>query len=66
MIRKLAAVALLTAPFMASAQTTIPTAHYLLLELATKAAQAAVQACAKEGYAVSVAVVAREGATQVL
>ena len=66
MIGKLILTGLLAAPFALSAQTTLPTTHYLPLELATKAAQAAVGACAKEGYAVSVAVVAREGAVQVL
>ncbi|MCX5592743.1 GlcG/HbpS family heme-binding protein [Alcaligenes endophyticus] len=66
MIRKLVFSALVLTPFIASAQTTLPTTHYLPLELATKASQAAVQACAKDGYAVSVAVVAREGAVKVL
>ncbi len=66
MIRKIAAIALFATPFALSAQTTLPTTQYLPLELATKAAQATVQACAKEGYAVSVAVVARDGSTQVL
>ncbi|HCN71004.1 MAG TPA: hypothetical protein DIS96_04530 [Pusillimonas sp.] len=66
MIRKLMFAALLATPFVTHAQTTLPTTHYLPLELATKAAQATVKACAKEGYAVSVAVVAREGAVQVL
>lgn len=66
MIRKLIFATFVTVPFMVSAQTTLPTTHYLPLELATKAAQAAVKACAKEGHAVSVAVVAREGAVQVL
>lgn len=66
MIRKIVAVALFATPFTLSAQTTLPTTHYLPLELATKAAQETIAACAKEGYAVSVAVVAREGATQVL
>lgn len=66
MIRKSMLAALLAAPFIVQAQTTLPTTQYLPLELATKAAQASVQACAKDGYAVSVAVVAREGAVQVL
>jgi len=66
MIRKLILASLFAIPVVAGAQTTLPTTHYLPLELATKAAQAAVSACAKEGYAVSVAVVAREGAVQVL
>lgn len=66
MIGKLILTGLLAVPFALSAQTTLPTAHYLPLALATKAAQATVEACAKEGYAVSVAVVAREGAVQVL
>lgn len=66
MIRKFVLAAMVATPVMVGAQTTLPTTHYLPLELATKAAQAAVKACNKEGYAVSVAVVAREGAIQVL
>ncbi len=66
MIRKLAFSVLLFTPLAANAQATLPTTHYLPLELATKASQAAVQACEKEGYAVSVAVVTREGAIKVL
>ncbi|MGG4605783.1 GlcG/HbpS family heme-binding protein [Paenalcaligenes sp. Me131] len=66
MIRTLALTSVLLLPLAAGAQTTLPTAPYLPLELATQAAQAAVQACATEGYAVSVAVVARDGATKVL
>lgn len=44
----------------------LPTAPYLPLEMATKAAQAALDACAEKGNNVSVAVVARDGATKVL
>lgn len=66
MKRKLLFAGLLAAPLIAQAQAELPTSHYLPLTLATKAADAAVQACAKEGYSVSVAVVAREGAVQVL
>lgn len=44
----------------------MPTAAYLPLELATKAAQAAVDACAAKGFNVSVAVVARDGSTKTL
>lgn len=66
MIRKFMFAALLATPFMAHSQITLPTTQYLPLELATKAAQATIAACAKKGHAVSVAVVAREGAIQVL
>ncbi len=65
MIRRFICTALVAVPFMAQAQTTLPTTHYLPLELATKAAQATIKACAKEGHAVSVAVVTREGAIKV-
>lgn len=66
MIHKVLFAALLTAPLLAHAQNVLPTTHYLPLTLATKAADAAIKACSAEGYAVSVAVVAREGAIQVL
>ncbi|WP_425046856.1 GlcG/HbpS family heme-binding protein [Primorskyibacter sp. S87] len=64
MIRKLALAALLAAPAAASAQS-LPTAPYLPLDLASKAAQTALEACAAEGYNVSVAVVARDGSLKV-
>lgn len=44
----------------------LPTAPYLPLELAQKAASAAVQQCKADGYNVSVAIVARSGETKVL
>lgn len=44
----------------------LPTAPYLPLELAQKAAQAAVEQCSADGYNVSVAIVARSGETKVL
>jgi uncharacterized protein GlcG (DUF336 family) len=65
MIRKFVLAAALVAPLAATAQE-LPTAPYLPLDLATKAADAALKACLAEGHNVSVAVVAREGATKVL
>ncbi|MDX8529772.1 heme-binding protein [Mesorhizobium sp. VK25A] len=65
MIRKLVVTAMLLAPMAAGAQE-LPTAPYLPLDMATKAAQAALQACVAEGSNVSVAIVARSGGTQVL
>lgn len=65
MIRKLVLAATLLAPLPAFAQD-LPTAPYLPLDLATKAADAALKACAAQGQNVSVAVVARDGATKVL
>ncbi|TPJ63050.1 heme-binding protein [Mesorhizobium sp. B2-6-1] len=65
MIRKLVLTVTLLAPIATTAQE-LPTAPYLPLERATKAAQAALEACAAEGSNVSVAIVARSGATQVL
>ncbi|WP_374831081.1 GlcG/HbpS family heme-binding protein [Paenochrobactrum pullorum] len=44
----------------------LPTTAYLPLDLATKAAQAALDACSTLGHNVSVAVVARDGSTKVL
>lgn len=44
----------------------LPTAPYLPLDLATTAAQAALEACAAGGHNVSVAMVARDGATKAL
>jgi uncharacterized protein GlcG (DUF336 family) len=65
MIRRFVLAAALLAPIASTAQE-LPTAPYLPLDLATKAAQAALDACAAEGSNVSVAIVARSGATQVL
>lgn len=65
MIRSLALTAALLAPLAATAQD-LPTAPYLPLELATKAADAALKACVAEGHNVSVVVVARDGATKLL
>ena len=65
MIRKVAIIALSMAPATAFAQT-LPTTPYLPLDLATKAAQAALDACVAKGNNVSVAVVARDGSTKVL
>ncbi|MGN5537365.1 GlcG/HbpS family heme-binding protein [Alcaligenes sp. Lyrl_28] len=66
MIRTFSVAALLCAPIMASAAPALPSAPYLPLELATQAAQAALKTCAAQGHQVSVAVVARDGATKVL
>jgi len=50
-----------------SAQATeLPKAPYLPLDLAQKAANAAMKKCVADGYRVSVAVVARSGSTKVL
>ncbi len=65
MIRNLILAATLVAPLAATAQE-LPTAPYLPLDVATKAAQAALQACVADGNNVSVAIVARDGSTKVL
>ncbi|WP_029075947.1 GlcG/HbpS family heme-binding protein [Kaistia adipata] len=65
MIRKLVFATALLAPLAATAQE-LPTAPYLPLDMAAKAADAALKACAAEGHNVSVAIVARDGATKVL
>jgi len=44
----------------------LPTAAYLPLEMAQKAANAAMAKCIADGYKVSVAIVARSGSTKVL
>lgn len=64
MIRTLAFATALLTPVAAVAQD-LPTAPYLPLTMAVTAAQAAVDACAAEGYNVSVAIVARSGETKV-
>src|SRR5690242_19504640 len=65
MIRNLVLAATLLAPLAATAQE-LPTAPYLPLDIATKAADAALKACVAEGHNVSVAIVARDGSTKVL
>ena len=65
MIRTIVFAASLLAPLAAVAQD-LPSAPYLPLDIATKAADAALKACAAEGHNVSVAIVARDGATKVL
>lgn len=65
MIRKLTLAAALLAPLPVAAQD-LPTAPFLPLEMAVTAAQAALQSCAGEKHAVSVAIVARDGATKVV
>ncbi|CUX24502.1 heme-binding protein [Agrobacterium genomosp. 3] len=63
MIRNLLIASVLLAPAAALAQT-LPTAPYLPLEMAEKAAKAALQACVAKGNAVTVAIVTRDGATK--
>lgn len=53
------------APLSAAAQD-LPTAPYLPLDMALTAGQAALDACAAENHNVSVAIVARDGATKLL
>lgn len=65
MIRNVILAASLLAPLAAAAQE-LPSAPYLPLDLATRAADAALKACAAEGHNVSVAIVARDGSTKVL
>lgn len=65
MIRTLVLATALLAPLAATAKD-LPTAPYLPLDMAVEAAQAALKACAADGHNVSVAVVARDGATKVL
>lgn len=66
MLRKISIAVLLSAPVLASAATQLPSAPYLPLELATQAAQTALKTCSDQGHNVSVAIVARDGATKVL
>ncbi|AQS62161.1 hypothetical protein AGRHK599_LOCUS789 [Rhizobium rhizogenes] len=65
MIRNLLISSVLLAPAAALAQT-LPTAPYLPLEMAEKAAKAALQACVAKGNAVTVAIVTRDGATKAM
>lgn len=65
MNRSLCLIAAVLAPVAVSAQE-LPTSPYLPLSMAQTAAQTALEACAAEGYNVSVAIVARDGATKVL
>ncbi|MBN9250394.1 MAG: heme-binding protein, partial [Mesorhizobium sp.] len=65
MLRNLVLATAVLAPLAATAQE-LPTAPYLPLDIATKAADAALKACVAEGHNVSVAIVARDGATKVL
>lgn len=66
MIRNFSIAAFLFAPILASAATQLPSTPYLPLDLATQAAQAALKTCVAQGHNVSVAIVARDGATKVL
>src|SRR5690625_7000986 len=61
MIRQLLLATALLTPLAVAAQQ-LPTAPYLPLDLAVKAAQTAVNACNEQGYNVSVAVVGRDTA----
>lgn len=65
MFRTMAVATLFLAPVSLAAQE-LPTSPYLPLEMATKSASKALAACAAEGHNVSVAIVARDGATKVL
>jgi uncharacterized protein GlcG (DUF336 family) len=65
MIRNIVLATALLAPLAATAQE-LPTAPYLPVAVASKAAEAALQACLAEGHNVSVAIVARDGSTKVL
>ncbi len=64
MLRTTALLAALATPVAALAQD-LPTSPYLPLAMAIDAANAALEACAADGYNVSVAIVARDGATKV-
>ncbi len=65
MIRNIVLATALLAPLAATAQE-LPTSPYLPVAVASKAAEAALQACLAEGHNVSVAIVARDGSTKVL
>ena len=65
MIRKFVLAAALLAPVSVVAQE-LPTAPYLPLDMAQTVAGAALDACAAQGYSVSVAIVARSGVTKVI
>ena len=65
MIRNIVFAATLLAPLAATAQE-LPTAPYLPLEPAIKAADVALKACVADGNNVSVAIVGRDGSTKVL
>lgn len=64
--RPIFAFALLSLMPLAASAAELPTAPYLPLEKAMKAATAALEKCQADGQRVSVAVVERSGATQVL
>ncbi len=64
MLKTTAFLTALAAPFAVAAQE-LPTAPYLPLTMAVEAANAALAACAADGHSVSVAIVARDGATKV-
>ncbi|SIT00470.1 Uncharacterized conserved protein GlcG, DUF336 family [Roseivivax lentus] len=60
----LAALTAIAAPFAAAAQE-LPTRAYLPLGMASDAALSALEACAADGYNVSVAIVGRDGGLKV-
>ena len=62
-VAAIAATAVLALPVKAAS---LPTRPYLPLDMALKAAQTALGKCAEDGYLVSVAVVARSGATKLV
>jgi len=65
MLKTTVLVAALSTPLAATAQG-LPTAPYLPLTMAVQAASIALTTCAAEGHNVSVAIVARDGATKAL
>ena len=64
-VLSIALTAIIMTPISAVAQK-LPTSSYLPLELAQKAANAAMKQCKADGFRVSVAVVDRSGSTKVL
>lgn len=64
MLRTIAVLAACAAPLAVAAQE-LPTSPYLPLTMAVEAADAALEACAADGYSVSVAVVGRDGSVKV-
>ncbi|WP_048648380.1 GlcG/HbpS family heme-binding protein [Nitratireductor soli] len=64
--RSLGAAIILAATLATAHADTLPTTTYLPLDKAVEAARAAVEACAQKGFAVSAAVVGRDGETTAL
>jgi len=65
MIRSFVIASVLLAPLAVSARD-LPTQPYLPLDMAVKAADVAVKACAAKGFGVSAAIVGRDGSTKVI